>query len=264
MNKKRRNKIINNARNRRRRILSNPDKNKPHFSDTTNWEHTLEKRFVGMPFDLQKKYGLDQVLGKDSINMVIQKISEYIIIGFDKYSEDNKGMSKEQLRVAILNEVWSRLSSCSMIKYIAKEINYPKEYEVFLLQIVKDLIEEYLGIRDYKKYEFDNRYLVQLIWQDDCYMIEHNNIFYTLDCETDVIFGDWVFHYNHFDEASPWNNGTFSIFWKIKNIDHPNDHVTISLDHYTLFEEYFDNEMIYASDLARMVNMFTREYKQDE
>lgn len=263
MNKKKCRKIINHARNRRKLFLSNLDKNTDQVPDTTDWDQILEKRFGGMPYNHQKKRELDNVLGKDSMNLLSQRLAEHFMAAIDNCSDAIKRLNRKQKRDVILQDLRDRINSCKIIKYIAEELELPNEYSVYYLQNMKDILEEMLGLRDFKKLVFDNRYPVQLLWESGCYKIKHNEKIYDLNCETEILFGDWAFCYYHFEEISPWNNGTFSIIWNGSKRDHPNDWVSISLDHYTLFEEYFEDEMLYASDIGRMVELFTREYNQE-
>ena len=146
-----------------------------------------------------------------------------------------------------------KINSCKVIKYFFDELEISYEGYQFFRQTATDLYEEKLGLKEYKEFHFDGSLPVRLLWEDGVYKIKCNNEISTLNCETVIYIDQWALGYHHFEEVSSWNNKTFSIFWYNKKANDLVDHQGIILDHFLLFEHYFDDGVLFADDLARFI-----------
>jgi len=211
--------------------------------------------YKGLRYNRKKKRHLDRVLGKDSINMLFDKVHAWSLFALG-HLEDHfrkRSHTPEEVRNFLVQQTMEKVRQDKMIQYFMEELEIPQEGMMFFECNMRDLFSEMVGLKRYEELKYDEGSPVRLLWNGEVYQIEHKDVIKTLDCETVLIIGRWALGYNHFDEVSPWNNGTFAIYKYDPATNNLTDHPTAIIDHYLMFNCHFDDGVLFADDIARFV-----------
>ena len=165
--------IRKHVRDRSRRHEAN--RMQPREANTDMPPHAPRRAYKGLRYNMAAKRALDAVVGQDSLEMLTDKVQEYMTLTVRYVAQGGMAFrSRGETKECMVQDFVSRFRTCAMLKYFMQEMEIPYEQGVeFFTQIADDLYSERLGLRRYQQLVFGTDTPVRLLWNGQHYQVEY-------------------------------------------------------------------------------------------
>ena len=212
----------------------------------------------------QMKTHLDKLTGQNSLNLIAQNITKYLVLASEELhqSHPHNSLPLDEVIEAVLDICMEKVASCKTIKYFMAELEISSEGMSFLRQIAKELVEDMLRIKKYKVYRFDGSKPVHLLYEDNCFKIQCGSNKYVLNYDSQVIINNLGLGFTHLQGLTPKDTGVFYLFPYSPNFFDHLGYREYILDSNLLLECVFEDGVRCCDDLERMIEYKLRSYKK--